>query len=238
MYRIWHKLWAEFIGTFVFVFFAAGAVCAAAAMHSATESALGFAAALVRGVAYAVLVVGLSPVSGGHFNPAITLGCWVTRKIGSFQAIFYGMAQVLAAIVASWTLALLVPENIWRPIALAAPELGAGISRTQGIFWELILTFAFVFVFFATVADAHSDSPCFARFGGFAAGLALFAATLAGAPFTGASLNPAFALGTAVAAHQFANHGVYWAGPLLGGVLGAWLYHAAFGRPHTPAHER
>lgn len=238
MYRIWQKLCAEFLGTFLFVFFAAGAVCAAAAMHSTTEPALEFAAALVRGVTYAALVVALSPVSGGHFNPAITLGCWVTRKIGSFQAIFYGIAQILASILASWTLALLVPENLWRPIALATPELGAGISRTQGIFWELILTFAFVFVFFAAVADARSDSPSFTRFGGFAAGSALFAATLAGAPFTGASLNPALALGTAVAAHQFTNHGVYWAGPLLGGVLGAWLYHAVFGRPHTLAHER
>jgi MIP family channel proteins len=231
MYRIWQKLCAEFIGTFLFVFLAAGAVCADEALRSASHPAIGLLGmALARGLAFAILVSALSQVSGGHFNPAITLGCWVTRKISSFQAIFYGVAQILGAMLAAWTLARLIPEQIWGPVALGTPDLGASISRTQGIFIELLLTFILVFVFFATVADVPADSPHLARFGGFAAGLAIFAGILAGAPFTGASMNPAMALGTAVAAHHFANHGVYWAGPLLGGVIGAWLYHALFVR--------
>ncbi len=231
MYRIWQKLCSEFIGTYFFVLLSAGAVCADASLHAAGSSALGIVGiALARGLSFAVLVSALYSVSGAHFNPAITLGAWVTRKIGFISAILYGVIQIVAALLASWTLTALIPDQIWRPVALGAPDLGANISRTQGIFLELLLTFFLVFVFCATVPDARSDPPSSARFGGFAAGLAIFAGYLAAAPFTGASMNPALALGTAVAAHHFTNHGVYWAGPLLGGVLGAWLYHALFAR--------
>ena len=243
MYRIWQKLCAEFIGTFFFVLLSAGAVCADAALRSGSASAIaGLVAlgpigiALVRGLAFAIFVSALYPISGGHFNPAITLGAWVTRSIGSISAILYGIVQLIAAILASWTVTALVPGQIWRSVSLGAPDLGANISRTQGIFFELLLTFVLVFVFSATVPDTRSDSAPSSRFGasaapaGFAAGLAVFGGYLAGAPFTGASMNPALALGTAVAAHHFANHGVYWAGPLLGGVLGAWVYHALFTR--------
>ena len=237
MYRIWQKLCAEFIGTFFFVLLSAGAVCADAALRSATQPGLGaLGIALVRGLAFAIFVSALYPISGGHFNPAITLGAWVTRTIGSISAILYGVVQIIAAILASWTLTALVPAQIWRSVSLGAPDLGANISRTQGIFIELLLTFVLVFVFSATVPDARSDSAPSSRFGasvapaGFAAGLAIFVGHLAGAPFTGASMNPALALSTAVAGNHFANHGVYWAGPLLGGVLGAWVYHALFNR--------
>lgn len=231
MYRIWQKLCAEFIGTFFFVLLSVGAVCADAALRSATQPALGpLGIALARGLAFAILVTALYPISGGHFNPAITLGTWVTRSIGSVSALLYGVVQLLAAILASWTLTALIPDAIWRSVSLGAPDLGANISRTQGIFLELLLTFILVFVFSATVPDARSDSAHSSRFAGFAAGLAIFVGYLAAAPFTGASMNPALALGSAVASHHLANHGVYWAGPLLGGVLGAWLYHALFTR--------
>lgn len=226
MYRVWQRLSAEFIGTFLFVFFAAGAACADQMLRSASQAGIGILGiALVRGLAFAILVCALSQVSGGHFNPAITLGAWVTRKINSLQAIFYGVVQVLAAMAASWSLTRLIPEQIWRAASLGTPDLAANVSRTQGIMLELLLTFSLVFVFFATVAEAKDS---LSRFGGFAAGLVIFVGVVAVAPFTGASMNPAMALGTAVASHHWSNHGVYWAGPMLGGVLGAWLYHVLF----------
>ncbi|HEV2422626.1 MAG TPA: aquaporin [Candidatus Acidoferrales bacterium] len=231
MYRIWQKLCAELIGTFLFVFFAAGVVCADQGLRAASQTGIGLLGiALVRGLAFAILVCALSQVSGGHFNPAITIGAWVTRKIGSLQALFYGIAQVLGAMAASWTLTRLIPDQVWRAAGLATPDLAAEISRTQGILFELVLTFFLVFIFFAMVADADSDTPHFGRIGGFAAGLAIFAGTLVGWPYTGASMNPAIALGTAVMAHHWSNHGIYWAGPMLGGVIGGWLYHALFAR--------
>ncbi len=231
MYRVWQRLCAEFIGTFLFVFFAAGVVCADQGLRSAGQPGIGLVGiALARGLAFAILVCALSQVSGGHFNPAITIGAWVTRKIGSLQALFYGIAQILGAMAGAWTLARLIPEQVWRAAALATPDLAAEVSRTQGILFELVLTFFLVFIFFATVADARADTPHFARLGGFAAGLAIFAGMLVGGPYTGASMNPAMALGTAVVSHHWVNHGVYWAGPMLGGVMGAWIYRALFAR--------
>lgn len=239
MYRIWQKLCAELLGTFLFVFFAAGVVCVDQGLRAAGQPGIGaIGIALVRGLAFAILVCALANVSGGHFNPAITIGAWVTRKIGSLQALFYAIAQILGAMAAAWVLTHLIPEQTWRAAGLATPDLAASVSRTQGIIFELILTFFLVFIFFATVAHVQGDpreetgvdAPSLYRFGSFAAGLAIFAGTLVGAPYTGASMNPAMILGTAVLSHHWVNHGVYWAGPLLGGVLGAWLYHVLFAR--------
>jgi MIP family channel proteins len=239
MYRIWQKLCAELLGTFLFVFFAAGVVCVDQGLRAAGQPVIGAVGiALVRGLAFAILVCALSHISGGHFNPAITIGAWVTRKMSSLQALFYAIAQILGAMAAAWVLTHLIPDQTWRAAGLATPDLAADISRTQGIIFELILTFFLVFIFFAAVGnaqndahnEAHADALRFSRFGGFAAGLAIFAGTLVGASYTGASMNPAMTLGTAVLSHHWVNHGVYWAGPLLGGVLGAWLYHALFAR--------
>jgi MIP family channel proteins len=231
MYRIWQKLCAELIGTFLFVFLAAGIACADQGLRSAGQPGIGLlGVALARGLAFAVLVCALAQISGGHFNPAITIGAWVTRKIGSVQALFYGIAQVIGAIIGAWALTRLVPDQIWRASGLATPDLAAEISRTQGILLELVITFLLVFVFFALVAEVPSDAPHFARFGGFGAGLAIFVGMLVGGPHTGGSMNPALALGTAVISHHWSNHGVYWVGPLLGGVIGGWLYHALFAR--------
>ncbi|MGH9730785.1 MAG: aquaporin [Candidatus Acidiferrales bacterium] len=228
MYRIWQKLLAEFIGTFFFVFFSVGAVCIDASLRSSGTGAVGLIGlALVRGLTFAILIVALVHVSGAHFNPAITIGCWVTRKLGSTSALFYCVAQILGAIAATRVVAQFVPEQVWRPVLMGTPDLVAGFSRTQGILLEGLLTLFLVFIFFGAVAEAKDS---LARSGGFAAGLALFLGVIVGSPYTGASMNPAMALGTAIVARHWNNHGVYWAGPLLGGVIGAWLYHILFAR--------
>ncbi|HEV2616070.1 MAG TPA: aquaporin [Candidatus Acidoferrales bacterium] len=228
MYRIWQRLLAEFIGTFFFVFFSVGAICIDEGSRVGGAAGLGsIGIALVRGLTFAILICALVHVSGSHFNPAITIGCWVTRKIGSITALFYCISQILGAIVATYTVARFVPEQTWRPVLMGTPDLAAGFSRTQGILLEGLLTLFLVFVFFGAVAEAKDS---LARFGGFAAGLALFVGVIIGAAYTGASMNPAMALASAFVAHHWNNHGVYWAGPLLGGVLGAWLYHILFAR--------
>lgn len=228
MYRIWQKLLAEFIGTFFLVFFSVGAICIDASLRSSGAGSLGLIGiALVRGLTFAILIFALVHVSGSHFNPAITIGCWVTRKLGSISALFYCVAQILGAIAAARIVAQFAPEQVWRSVLMGTPDLAAGFSRTQGILLEGLLTLFLVFIFFGAVAEAKDS---FARSGGFAAGLALFVGVVVGSPYTGASMNPAMALGTAIVAHHWNNHGVYWAGPLLGGVIGAWLYHILFAR--------
>ena len=103
MYRIWQKLLAEFIGTFFFVFFSVGAICIDASLRSSSDGSLGLiGVALARGLTFAILIFALVHVSGAHFNPAITIGCWVARKLGSTSALFYCVAQILGA-VEHWT---------------------------------------------------------------------------------------------------------------------------------------
>jgi len=88
---------------------------------------------------------------------------------------------------------------------------------------ESITTFLLVFVVFATAADPKG---AFNKIAGFAIGLTITMDILASGPFTGAAMNPARAFGPALIAHHWTNHGVYWVGPLIGGVVAGWLYNS------------
>ena len=171
-----------------------------------------------------IMVTSLGHISGGHFNPAITIGFWVTRKISTFNALAYWVAQLAGATAAAYLLRLL-PADIWAPVQLGTPQLASGITRTNGMLFEGIMTFFLVFVVFATAGDARG---AFNKIAGFAVGLTITMGALFGGPFTGAALNPARAFGPALAANHWTNHGVYWIGPLAGGVAAGWLYNTLF----------
>ncbi len=102
----------------------------------------------------------------------------------------------------------------------------------HGMILEATLAFVLVFVFFATVVDLRGVSN---RLAGFAVGLTVTMGTLFGYPFTGAAMNPARAFGPALAAHHWSNHGVYWVGPLFGGVLAGVIYDRLFLRDQPAA---
>jgi glycerol uptake facilitator-like aquaporin len=91
--------------------------------------------------------------------------------------------------------------------------------------FEGVMTFFLVFVVFATAVDPRG---AFNKIAGFAIGLTITMGALFGGPFTGAALNPARAFGPALAANYWYNHGVYWIGPLAGGVAAGWLYDILF----------
>jgi MIP family channel proteins len=221
MYNSAQKLLAEFIGTYLFVLIGAGAICTDQAMRASGGSGMGLIGiALAHGIAISVLITSLGHISGAHFNPAVTIGFWVTRKMGTFLSLSYWAAQLLGSLLAAFTLAHLLPEAIWRPVALGTPDL-TDFSRLHGILLEGVMTFFLVFVVFATAVDPKG---AFNKVAGFAIGLSIFSDILLGGPFTGASMNPARSFGPAFVAHHWTNHGVYWAGPLLGGVIAAWVY--------------
>lgn len=234
MHKFPQKFAAEFIGTFGVVFLAAGAICADQYLAASSQGRLGIVGiALSYGLAYAVMVSALGHVSGGHFNPAVTVGYWVTRRVSTFLAISYWIAQILGSLCAAYLLTSLMPDAAWRTRALGSitPDLSPDITRGQGMALEAILTFLFVFVIFATAVDAKRALQ---KFSGFASGLTLALCVLVAEPFTGASLNPARNLGPAIATHHWENHGVYWVGPLLGAVLAAVIYNRLFLRDQPP----
>lgn len=231
MYSKPKKFVAEFIGTFALIFFGAGSICADQFLRSTNQGSLGLLGiAVAHGLAIGVMVSAIGHVSGGHLNPAVTIGFWVTRKISTFDALFYWVAQLAGGAAAAYFLRAVVPENTWRLVALGTPALAQDFTRTAGMILEGIMTFFLVFVVFATAVD---ERGAFGKIAGFAIGLAITMDILMGGPFTGAAMNPARSFGPALAARQWANHGVYWVGPLAGGVLAGWLYDAVFLRKTT-----
>jgi MIP family channel proteins len=227
MYNKPQKFVAEFVGTFALVFFGVGAISANQFLRTASNGQAGFGllgVALAQGLAIGIMVTSIGHVSGGHFNPAVTIGFWVTRKFSIFDALSYWIAQCAGAISAAYLLRKL-PFEAWSSVQLGTPDLASGITRTNGMIFEAVITFFLVFVVFATTVDGRGASN---KVAGFAIGLTVTMGVLLGGPFTGAALNPARALGPALAANHWANHGVYWIGPLAGGVAAGWLYDTLF----------
>jgi MIP family channel proteins len=228
------KFAAEFVGTFAVVFIAAGSISADQYLAASNQNRPGILGiALAYGLAYAVMVSALGHISGGHFNPAVTVGLWVTRRVGTMQGLSYLIAQTLGGIAATYLLIAVIPDSAWRTRALGSitPDLSPDITRGQGMVIEAALTFFFVFVIFATAIDAKRG---FQRLSGFVSGLTLSAGVLVAEPFTGGSMNPVRTLGPAVATRHWENHGVYWVGPLLGGIIASVLYDRFFLRDQPP----
>src|SRR5258708_31388274 len=121
MYSTPQKLSAEFIGTFALVFFGVGAICADQFLHGAGVGL--FPIAIVHGLAIALMISALGHVSGGHFNPAVTIGFWVTKRITTIEAVSYFAAQVAGAVAPPFPLRAVAPERVWPASALRTPAL-------------------------------------------------------------------------------------------------------------------
>ena len=224
MYTTFQKLFAEFLGAFAVVFFGAGAVCADRFLQ--TSGGIGLLGiALASGLAMAIMVSALGHISGGHFNPAITIGFWVTKRIGTLDAFLYWAAQLLGGIAAAFLLRSTIPEETWRAVALGTPALLRDFPALSAMVLEAVTSFFLVLVFFATAVD---DRGAFRAIAGFGIGLTITLGILVAGPFTGAAMNPARAFGPALTSHHWANQGVYWIGPLAGGFLAGLLYNSLY----------
>ena len=210
---------AEAIGTFLFFFVGAGSVVLGdylVANGGTSPGLLGVA--LAHGLALAVLVSALGPVSGGHFNPAVTLAVWIMGKISPMQAATYVVAQLVGALAAGFTLKAVFADT-WHASNIGSPALGPGITPLLGIGIEAVLTALLVFVVIGTAVDHRAP-----KIGGLAIGLAVAADILMGGPLTGAAMNPARWLGPAVAAGAYADWYVWWIGPAIGAAIAALTY--------------
>src|SRR6201988_1744993 len=152
MYNLSLKLVAEFIGTFALIFFGAGAICVD--FHLRSTGGLGLLAiALAHGLAIAIMVSALGHVSGGHFNPAITIGFWVTKKLSTLDTLFYWLGRLAGGGGGRGLLRAVIPEEVWRSVALGTPELMRDFPSWAGLALEATTTFFLVFVVFATAVD-------------------------------------------------------------------------------------
>ena len=229
MYSKPQKLVAEFVGTFALIFFGAGAVCVDMQLRTNATGGIGLLAiALAHGLAIAVMVSALGHISGGHFNPAVTIGFWVTKKLSTLDTLFYWLAQLAGAAAAAFLLRAVIPEEVWRSVALGTPELMRDFPSWAGLALEATTTFFLVFVVFATAVDERGT---FRAIAGFGIGLTITLGIVVAGPYTGAALNPARAFGPALAAHHWLNQLIYWVGPLGGGFLAGLVYDSLFLKP-------
>jgi len=216
-------LLAEFFGTFILIFVGAGAVCT----DGFTVGGVGLVGiALAHGLAIFIGVSIFSYISGAHFNPAVTIGVLLAKKIDAAKAVGYLIAQLLGATVAAYILRLIFSIDIWGPVSLGAPAVSDTIGAGRAILMEAFLTMFLVHVVLATAVDERGPKAIFP----FSIGLTITMGILVGGPLTGAAMNPARAFGPALAAGFWANHYVYWVGPILGGVVAALVYNKFFAK--------
>jgi MIP family channel proteins len=224
------RLTAEALGTFGFVFIGCAVVVVNGGFPNSGIGLLGIAFA--HAVALSVMITATMTISGGHLNPAVTLGLLAARRIDAASALAYIVTQLVAACVAAYLVKLLLPPNAVREAMLGVPVIASSVSVGQAIGLELILTFFLVSAVFGTAVSP--DAP---RVGGFGIGLVLLFDILVGGPLTGAAMNPARAFGPAVVAGEWVGHMVYWIGPVLGGVLAAVLWEYGL-LPRAPQRRR
>jgi aquaporin TIP len=206
------KATVEAIGTFILTFVGAGSIIATAGGQL-------IVIALAHGIALAIAVSAAMNISGGHINPAVTLGMLATKRISVQHAVVYIIAQLIGAIIGGLFLMGVFPGAMGKAVNWGAPSV-ARISIPQGILFEALMTFILVFAVFGTAVDPRAP-----KIGGFGIGLAIAIDIMAGGPFTGAAMNPARALGPMIASLNFTDWYVYLIGPIAGGVIAALLYH-------------
>ena len=221
----WRSAAAEFIATFLFIFIGAGAVVSLGIFSSEGGGALGgnlVAIAMAHGLAIAILVSATANLSGGHINPAVSVAAALTRKISPTRGGLYVIAQVVGAILGALLLKTVIPDSLEG--GLGSHAIMSDMGAMGGLIVEVVLTFVLVFVIFATAVDPKGPK----HLAPFAIGGAVLVIHLVAVPLTGASVNPARTIGPALAAGQWADHWVYWAGPLLGGGIAGVLYQLVF----------
>ncbi len=178
------------------------------------------------------MVSSVAHISGGHFNPAVTLGFVVTRRISTPLALVYWLTQFAAAIAAAALLRWVLPSGAWDTIKGGAPVLGDQVTSGHAVVIEAVLAFFLVWVYFATTADPRGT---FKQIAGLAIGLTITFDVLMAGALTGGAINPARALGPELIANHWSSAWVWYLGPFAGAAVAAVLYELLFLRPARPA---
>jgi MIP family channel proteins len=204
------KLVAEFMGTFTLIFIGAGSIM--------TGKADLLGVSLATGFAIAIMIAAVGGISGGHFNPALTFGFLVTKRISVQKAVQYWIAQFIGAAVAAWIL-----KSVYASAAgtVGGTALAMGVSPTKGVLAEGIGTFLLMVVVIGSTVDKRGSFT-----GGLPVGLTIAALNLVIAPLTGAALNPARWFGPALVTTNWSSAWVWIVGPIVGAVVAALSYEA------------
>jgi aquaporin Z len=219
------KLGAEFIGTFWLVLGGCGSAVLAAKFPEIGIGLVGVA--LAFGLTVVTMAYAVGHISGGHFNPAVTIGLFAGGRIPAGELLPYILAQLAGAIVAALVLYLIASGKAGFELAggFASNGYGAhspgGYSLVSALIIELVLTAGFLFVIMG-VTDSRAPSG----FAPLAIGLTLTLIHLISIPVTNTSVNPARSTGPAllVGGWALAQLWLFWLAPILGGIVGGVAY--------------
>jgi len=226
----WRAFMAEFVATMMFVFMGTALVVSLQQDKNVTKLNVGAYLVYIAfgfGLALSTMIYTVANISGGHLNPAVTVGLLVIRQIELFKAIGYVICQLGGGIVGTALMYGVMPDNVTESVNYGATDLQFGVTPAEGCAIEICLTFILVFTVCAT-AELSGDLKHMGRFAPLAIGYSVLVDHMIGVPFTGASMNPARSFGPAVVGNYWHNHWVYWIGPMVGGILASVLYHYLF----------
>lgn len=213
---------AELVGAFALTFIGAGSIMSGSGLVGV---------AFAHGLVIAVMASAVGHISGGHFNPAVTFGFLVTRRIAPVLAGAYWVSQLVGATIAALLLKWIYPGAVVDGAKLGTPLLSSRVSVGAGFVVEVLLTFFLVWVIFATAAD---PGGAFKSIAGLAIGFTITLDVLMGGPLTGAAMNPSRAFGPELVQGEWADAWIWYIGPLLGGGLAALAYELLYLRPPRP----
>jgi MIP family channel proteins len=203
----------EFIGTFALIFMGAGSIIVTGGNDLV-------AVAFAHGLAIGLMVAAGGHISGGAFNPAVTFGLVLGRKLPPLKGAMYVAVQLLGATAAALCLHFLLPASARDLVHLGTPQLSGIITKSQGVGVEIVLTFFLMYVIYGVAIDKRGPAVIAA----LAIGLAITMDIFAMGPVTGAAMNPARSFGPALVDGTWTDAWVYWVGPLIGATIAALLY--------------
>ena len=222
--RAW---FAEAVATYALVFFGPLSVILSVVAFGdglSVESIIMIS--LGHGALIGLMVYAFGHVSGAHINPAVTIPMIITKRIGIKDGIGYIVFQLIGGIAAAFSLKALLPQ-IGAKVNFGV-QTGPGVllnnDAMAGLGAEIIFTFFLLTVIFMTAV--HKKAA--AGIHGLSIGGMVFLLHLVGVPLTGASMNPARTLGPAIASGFWEFHWIYWAGPIIGGIIGGLIMNYVF----------
>ncbi len=208
------KVWlAEFIGTFALLF-----VGVAAIASGANDLTVAFA----FGLTVMVMISAVGALSFAHFNPAVSVGFFVLKRINFRELLLYWSAEFLGAITGVLALRLFYGTEKLEPVNYGATLLATDTSILQGFFIEIILTFFLYFVIATCVMQKQPQA-------GIYIGMTVTLCAIAGGALTGASINPARSFAPALFAGTWTNHWLYWIAPIIGAIIAAYAANYLWG---------
>ena len=228
---------AEFLGTFWLVFGGCGSAVLAAAFPQLGIGFLGVA--LAFGLTVLTMAYAVGHISGGHFNPAVTIGLWAAGRCANKHVLPYVISQVIAAIAASAVLYFIASGQpgfvAGRFAANGYGDLSPGHYGVAACFvTEVVMTFFFLIIITGTTSKGAAVG-----FAGIPIGFALTLIHLVSIPVTNTSVNPARSTGPALFVHGAAlsQLWLFWVAPILGAIIGGFISNTFFAAPQPPLSE-